>query len=270
MAEVAEEIEEGLNLATLIGVEYDSEAWEEFLNALTPEAMLYTVRMGGYGNPENAELNIPATTAKDGPAGISATLIGGTQGMAYPTEVVVASTWNVELAEEMGIAVGNDAMFADVQAWYAPAMNTHRTAYGGRNFEYYSEDGFLSGKIGANVVKGAESKGLYCYVKHFAVNDGEGAIDYDGYERNVTVPWAAKPVATGVQFPFGYGIGYTTFSKEIVPDGTTPAGTAFTDGNKDATVRIDVKVTNTGNAAGKEVVQLYCTGPYEGGGIEKA
>ena len=269
MPEVAEKIEEGLNLATLIGVEYDSEAWEDFLNALTPEAMLYTVRMGGYGNPENAELNIPATTAKDGPAGISATLIGGTQGMAYPTEVVVASTWNVELAEEMGIAVGNDAMFADVQAWYAPAMNTHRTAYGGRNFEYYSEDGFLSGKIGANVVKGAESKGLYCYVKHFAVNDGEGAIDYDGYERNVTVPWAAKPVATGVQFPFGYGIGYTTFSKEIVPDGTTPAGTAFTDGNKDATVRIDVKVTNTGNAAGKEVVQLYCTRPYEDGGIEK-
>ena len=113
------------------------------------------------------------------------------------------------------------------------------------------------------------AEGIYIGYRWYETAAYEGAIDYDGYERNVTVPWAAKPVATGVQFPFGYGIGYTTFSKEIVPDGTTPAGTAFTDGNKDATVRIDVKVTNTGNAAGKEVVQLYCTRPYEDGDIEK-
>ncbi len=177
MPKTATATKEGLNLATLIGEEYDSVAWEDFLDNLTAENMLKTVRLGGYGNPANPELNVPATTAKDGPAGISATLIGGSKGMAYPTEVVIASTWNVELAEELGIAVGNDAMFANVQAWYAPAMNTHRTAYAGRNFEYYSEDGYLSGKIGAATVKGAQSKGLITYVKHFALNDGEGVID---------------------------------------------------------------------------------------------
>lgn len=177
MPTTAKTVKEGLNLATLIGEEYDSPAWEDFLDNLSAESMLTTVRMGGYGNPANPELNVPATTAKDGPAGISATLIGGSKGMAYPTEVVIASTWNEKLAEEMGIAVGNDAMFAKVQAWYAPAMNTHRTAYAGRNFEYYSEDSLLSGKIGAATVKGAESKGLICYVKHFALNDGEGVID---------------------------------------------------------------------------------------------
>lgn len=177
MPKTATVTKEGLNLATLIGEAYDSDAWNDFLDNLTPESMLTTVRMGGYGNPENTDLNVPATTAKDGPAGISATLIGGTKGMAYPTEVVIASTWNVEIAKEMGVAVGNDAMFANVQAWYAPAMNTHRTAYAGRNFEYYSEDGFLGGKIGAATVAGAQSKGLICYVKHFALNDGEGVID---------------------------------------------------------------------------------------------
>ncbi|MBO4990166.1 MAG: glycoside hydrolase family 3 protein [Clostridia bacterium] len=177
MPETATTTGEGLNLATLIGEDYDSQAWNDFLDKLTPESMLTTVRMGGYGNPANPALNVPATTAKDGPAGISATLIGGTKGMAYPTEVVIASTWNVDLAKELGEAVGNDAMFANVQAWYAPAMNTHRTAYAGRNFEYYSEDGFLAGKIGAATVAGAQSKGLICYVKHFALNDGEGVID---------------------------------------------------------------------------------------------
>ncbi len=177
MPKTATKTKDGLNLATLIGEDYDSDAWNDFLDNLSAESMLKTVRMGGYGNPANPDLNVPATTAKDGPAGISATLIGGSKGMAYPTEVVIASTWNENLAKELGVAVGNDAMFANVQAWYAPAMNIHRTAYAGRNFEYYSEDGLLSGKIGAATVKGAESKGLICYVKHFALNDGEGVID---------------------------------------------------------------------------------------------
>ena len=170
-------VTDGLNLATLIGLDYDSDAWYDFLDNLTASDMMDMIRMGGYGTPENQALNMPATTAKDGPAGISATLIGGSSGMAYPTEVVVASTWNVELANEMGVAVGNDAMYANVQAWYAPAMNTHRTPYSGRNFEYYSEDGFLGGRIGASVVAGAQSKSLVCYIKHFALNDTEGVID---------------------------------------------------------------------------------------------
>ena len=177
MPTVAASKVKGLNLATLMGIDYDSDAWDDFLDQLTAEQMLKLVRMNGYGNPEDPDLGVPATVAKDGPAGISATLVGGARGMAYPTEVVIASTFNTELAEKMGVAVGNDALYAGVDAWYAPAMNIHRNAYAGRNFEYYSEDPFISGKIGAAEVKGAQSKGLFCYVKHFALNDTEGVID---------------------------------------------------------------------------------------------
>ncbi len=167
------------NLASLIGYDYDDDAWESLLDSLTVDEYATIVRMGGYGTPNITSINKPATTEKDGPAGISATLIGGSQGMAYPVEVVMASTWNTDLAEEYGVAVGNDAMYANVQGWYAPAMNTHRTAYSGRNFEYYSEDGFIAGKMGAATVRGANSKGLYTFIKHFAFNDTEGVIDAD-------------------------------------------------------------------------------------------
>ncbi len=166
-----------LTLADFIDVDYDDPAWDDLLDTISPADLIYMVRMGGYGTPSLDYILKPATVEKDGPAGISATLVGGTQGMAYPTEVVIASTWNTQLAYDMGVSVGNDAMYANIQGWYAPAMNIHRSAYSGRNFEYYSEDGFISGQMGANTVLGAQSKGLFCYVKHFAFNDTEGVID---------------------------------------------------------------------------------------------
>lgn len=166
-----------MTLAKLIDADYDDPRWEELLDTITPEDLIYMVRMGGYGTPNLPYILKPATVEKDGPAGISATLVGGTAGMAYPTEVVIASTWNVDLAYQMGVAVGNDAIYANVQGWYGPAMNIHRTPYSGRNFEYYSEDGYLSGQMGAATVSGAQSKGLFCYIKHFAFNDTEGVID---------------------------------------------------------------------------------------------
>lgn len=165
------------NLASMIGRDYDDPAWSELLDSLSVDQMFEIVRNGGYGTPEMPAINKPATVEKDGPAGISATLIGGTKGMAYPTEVVIASTFNVDIAKEFGKAVGNDAMYANVQGWYAPAMNIHRTPFSGRNFEYYSEDGFISGKMGAATVQGAYEKGLVTYIKHFAFNDTEGVID---------------------------------------------------------------------------------------------
>jgi beta-glucosidase len=168
---------EGLNLATLIGLDYSSQAWEDFIDEISMDDMLTLIRMGAYGNVENEQLNCPATMAKDGPAGLSSTNMGVSNLMSYPTQVVVASTWNVALAEQMGKSVGEEALYVGIQGWYAPALNIHRTAYGGRNFEYYSEDAFISGKMGANVVTGAKSKGLICYIKHFALNDTEGVLD---------------------------------------------------------------------------------------------
>lgn len=92
---------------------------------------------------------------------------------SYPSEVVIASTFNVELVRRMGEMVGNESIANQVNGWYAPAVNLHRSPFGGRNFEYYSEDPLLSGAMGAACVSGAASKGLYCTVKHFAVNDQE-------------------------------------------------------------------------------------------------
>ena len=164
---------EGLNLAMLIGVDYESEAWYDFLDMLTEEQLIDIVCTGGSGNPEITSLNVPSTNLKDGPAGLS----GRNAGTAFPNSVVLASSWNTELAEEMGRAVGNEALFLGVHGWYAPAVNLHRTPFGGRNFEYYSEDGRLSGEMAAAIIKGAQSKGLVCYVKHFALNDTEAVND---------------------------------------------------------------------------------------------
>lgn len=89
----------------------------------------------------------------DGPATIYNNYTGAT-GSAFTTEVMLANTWNKDIAYEMGKSVGKEADEMDVSGWYAPAMNIHRTAFGGRNFEYYSEDSVLSGIMAANEIKG--------------------------------------------------------------------------------------------------------------------
>lgn len=118
-------------------------------------------------------IQLPSTQDKDGPAGISSTLVGGENGTSYPPEIVLASTWNDELAEEFGRCIGEDSIALDVTGWYAPSMNIHRSPYSGRNFEYYSEDSCLSGMMGAATVRGAQEKGVLVYIKHFALNDQE-------------------------------------------------------------------------------------------------
>ena len=91
--------------------------------------------------------------------------------MAYTSEVVLASTYNEELVERVGQMIGEDGLMAGIVGWYGPAMNTHRTPFVGRSFEYFSEDGFVGGKIAAAEVRGARSMGMYTYCKHFALND---------------------------------------------------------------------------------------------------
>ena len=131
------------------------------------------VRVGGYSTKAVKSTQLPGTTDKDGPAGISSTLVGGESGMGYPGEVVIAATWNADLAEAFGKAIGEDSIALKVAVWYGPACNIHRNPYGGRAFEYFSEDSFLSGQMCAKVVAGASSKGVIATVKHFALNDQE-------------------------------------------------------------------------------------------------
>jgi beta-glucosidase len=169
---VSEEYGE-LNAATLVGEDYDAPSWDALLDQMTVEETDELVRVGGYATKRVDSIGLPGTTDKDGPAGISDTLVGGKSGMGYPPAIVLASTWNDDLAEEFGAAIGEDSLALGVTGWYGPAMNIHRSPYSGRNFEYYAEDSLLSGKMGAAVVDGAQSKGVLVFMKHFALNDQE-------------------------------------------------------------------------------------------------
>ncbi len=173
-------------------VSYDDPRWEKLLDEITLDEMKSLVGFGAFRT--NAVSGIdgvvdkPMTTDADGPSGFTSFLseaeVYGT--CLYQAEAVMGSTWNVELAYEMGQKVGDEGLVGNentgvpYSGWYSPAVNIHRTPFGGRNWEYYSEDGLLSGKFAAKVVQGAAEKGVYCYVKHFAVNDQETDREYNG------------------------------------------------------------------------------------------
>ncbi len=162
-----------ISLVNLTGRAYDDPLWNVLLNQMSASEMYNLVRVGGYQTQLVESISKPSTIDKDGPAGISSTLVGGKGAFGYPVECVISSTWNLEIAQRIGELVGEDGLYTATSGWYAPSMNIHRTPFAGRNFEYYSEDGFISGMFGAATVKGCESKGLYAYVKHFAFNDQE-------------------------------------------------------------------------------------------------
>lgn len=155
------------------GKAYDDEIWNDILDQLTWDEMVTLVATSGYSTAAISKIDKPYVVDSDGPAGISGELYGGESGMGFPSEVVLSSTWNLDLIERMGEMVGEDGLAIGVTGWYAPAVNIHRNAFAGRNYEYYSEDPFLSGKAAAAETKGVQSKGMYVYVKHFAFNDQE-------------------------------------------------------------------------------------------------
>lgn len=161
-----------LVLADLEGLDYDDPRWEEFLDQLTLDEQIDLFAKGAYRTQAVDRLGIPAMDLLDGPAGLNS-LFSPLEAAAYPTQIVVASTWNDELAYALGEAVGTEANAYDIEGWYAPGMNLHRTALGGRDFEYFSEDPYLSGKMSAAMVSGAESKGVLTFMKHFALNEQE-------------------------------------------------------------------------------------------------
>ena len=174
-------------------VDFDDPRWETLLNEITVDEMKTLVGYGAFRtNPVGGVdgiINKPMTTDADGPSGftsfLSESVIYNT--CAYQAECVMGATWNVELAERMGQLVGEEGLIGNEKGdglpytgWYAPAVNIHRSPFAGRNWEYYSEDGVLSGKFAAKVIDGAAACGVYCYVKHFAVNDQETDREYNG------------------------------------------------------------------------------------------
>lgn len=162
-----------LNASMLMDTDYADESWSALIGQMSVKELDQLVRIGGYATKSVSSTQLPATTDKDGPAGISSTLVGGESGMGYPSEIVIAATWNSDLAESFGKAIGEDSLALKVAVWYGPACNIHRNPYGGRAFEYFSEDSYLSGAMCAKVVAGAGSKGVVSTVKYFALNDQE-------------------------------------------------------------------------------------------------
>ena len=165
--------ENGLTLASLIGVDYDSKYWDLLLDQMSPEEMMNLIAAGGFGTIAIGSVGKPVTVEKDGPSGVSATLIGGAGCFGYPIPMVFASTYNIELEEQLGYYFGNDAILSKLPGIYAPSINMHRTPFSGRNFEYFSEDSYQSGVFAAALTKALKEKGVYCYTKHFALNDQE-------------------------------------------------------------------------------------------------
>ncbi len=162
----------GLELADLRGVDYDDAQWDELLDQMTVSEMDQLIALGGYQTVAVSSIGKVQTIDCDGPASINNNFTG-TGSVGFPSAVMIASTWNKEIATSFGESIGKMADEMGVSGWYAPAMNIHRSAFAGRNFEYYSEDGLLSGKIASAAVQGAEEYGVYAYIKHFALNDQE-------------------------------------------------------------------------------------------------
>ena len=164
----------GLKLVDMIGLDYDDPMWDKLLDQMTYEEMAVFVGDAFHWTMPIESIQAPATRDENGPQGLTASLMhADIEAMAITSEDVMAATFNRELIEDVGRLVGTDCLDAGVSMLYGPGNNTHRTPYGGRNFEYYSEDGFLAGEISAAEVKGIHSKGVRVLMKHFALNDCE-------------------------------------------------------------------------------------------------
>ncbi len=169
-----------LNAIDFVEVAYEDPSWDALVSELSYDELIDMIYNGAYNTHALPEINLPATTASDGPTGYTKSLMGGKNGMAFTSEDVMASTHNRALITEVGKCIGEDMMHANtstnasrVAMIYAPGANTHRTQYLGRHNEYFSEDGWLSGEICAAEVRGIRDRGALAYVKHFALNDQE-------------------------------------------------------------------------------------------------
>ena len=167
----------GLKLYDMIGLDYDDPKWEQLLDQLTFDEMVSLIGDSFHWRMPAESVNAPGARDENGPQGLTAALFGSGLGdidpTAFTSEDVMAATFNTELMYEVGKVIGNNCLAADVVCLYGPGSNTHRTPYGGRNFEYYSEDGFLAGEIGGAEIQAIQDKGVDVVIKHFALNDCE-------------------------------------------------------------------------------------------------
>lgn len=163
----------GLQLIQMRGLSYDDPAWEPLLDQLSVDDMVRLVACGFHQTNTVSSVGMPMTREENGSTGLTASILGGNSATTYTSADVMAATMNTELINEMGALMGEDFLVNGYNGVYGPGINVHRTPYGGRNFEYYSEDPFVAGEICAAEVSGIESKGTMVFIKHVALNDAE-------------------------------------------------------------------------------------------------
>lgn len=162
----------GLEVYDLRGAAYDDERWESLLDQLTVDEMVNVIGNAGFQTVKVDSVKKFATTDSDGPAGVNSFMIGA-YGTGYCAEVLLAQTWNVDLATKLGDGICQELVDFGIEGWYAPSMNLHRSTFAGRNFEYYSEDSKLSADMAVAECAAAYPYGVYPYIKHFAFNEQE-------------------------------------------------------------------------------------------------
>ena len=169
-----------LKAIDFVETRYEDSAWDKLVSQISYGDMLNTIYNGAYNTHALPAINLPATMEADGPTGYTKSLMGGSSGMAFTSEDVIAATYSREIACLVGKCMAEDMLHSNqnsdstsVAGIYAPGLNIHRSQYLGRHNEYYSEDGWLSGEIAASQVQGIRSKGVLAFAKHFALNDQE-------------------------------------------------------------------------------------------------
>ena len=192
---LTEEDEGVIRLMSLKGIDpYNADGtenaqWKKFLDQFTPQQLMDFVENGKFKSEKFDVLGIPEGIHPDGPFGFVGQINGyGSARCYYVSPCIVAATFNKELVEQQGEHIGEEGAWMGYNGLYGPGVNIHRTPFSGRNFEYYSEDGFLSGMMAACVTKGMQSKGVFPFLKHFALNDQET-------DRNGTTTWATEQAA---------------------------------------------------------------------------
>ncbi|MCL1900622.1 MAG: glycoside hydrolase family 3 C-terminal domain-containing protein, partial [Promicromonosporaceae bacterium] len=228
-----------LTLADVRGLPFDHPLWEELLDSLTVSEMIDLLAFGAYRTAPIASIAKPETIDVDGPAGFSSFISEAVQGVAYPSQALIAQTWDVDIARAQGRMMGNEALFLGVSGWYAPGLNLHRSPFGGRNFEYYSEDPFLSGILANEVSSGLGEFGVYTMIKHFAVNEQEMNRKTNGLAN-----WLTEQALREVYLPaFEIPIKNSTFEVPFLVNGEIETVTKGAMGVMSAFTRIGAEWT---------------------------
>lgn len=189
-------VQSGSLLITLRGLDYDHEAWDKLLNQLTYEEMALLISNAAFGTSTLDSISLKETKASDGPTAVT----GSVTGTSFPSEGIWASTFDTEMIEKVGDFLAEDARLNGVDTMYAPGMNIHRTLFGGRAHEYFSEDPYLTATAAIAEVSGMKKKGVIGVLKHFAFNDEESA-------RNGICIWLNEQSAREIYLlPFEYAM----------------------------------------------------------------